>query len=259
MHYQSIGFIGGGRITRIILTAFKNAGRLSKTIVVSDANEEVLADLQKDFPSITISLNDNAGPASCDLVFVSLHPPVMADALGEVKSTIRPEAVVVSLAPKITTSMLSNILGGHAAIARMIPNAPTIVNKGYNPVAFSKGISLAEKETMMSLFSVLGDCPEVPEDNLEAFAIIAAMGPTYFWFQWMVLSDLAQSFGLSEEAFRDAFPKMVKGAVDTMFSSSMTPVEVLDLIPVKPLAEDEETIRSIYTTRLSSLYAKLKG
>lgn len=52
-------------------------------------------------------------------------------------------------------------------------------------------------------------------------------------------------FGLSEEAFRDAFPKMVKGAVDTMFASSMTPEDVMGLIPVKPLAEDEETIRRI--------------
>ncbi len=259
MQYQSIGFIGGGRITRIILTALNKAGRLPEKVVVSDANPEVLAHLQKELPSVTGAGDDNAGPASCDMIFVSLHPPVMAEALGKVKSSIRPEAVIVSLAPKLTTSMLSNVLGGHGKIARMIPNAPTIINKGYNPVSFSKAISAEEKAAILSLFSALGDCPEVPEENLEAYAVIAAMGPTYFWFQWQVLSDLARTFGLKDDAFREALSKMIKGAADTMFASSLTPAEVMDLIPVKPLAEDEETIRSIFTTKLSALYGKLKG
>jgi len=141
----------------------------------------------------------------------------------------------------------------------MIPNAPTIVNKGYNPTAFSKGVSSGEKAEITGLFSELGDCPEVPEETLEAYAVIAAMGPTYFWFQWQTLSELAKDFGLTEEAFREAFPKMINGAADTMFNSSMTHTEVMDLVPVKPLAEDEEAIRKIYTSRLTALYGKLKG
>lgn len=259
MEYQSIGFIGGGRITRIILTAMNKAGRFPRTVVVSDANPEVLANLQRDFPSISVAGSDNADPASCDMIFVSLHPPVMAEALGKVKSSVQPHAIITSLAPKLTTSTLSNILGGHGKIVRMIPNAPTIIHKGYNPVAFSKGISAEEKDAILRLFKELGDCPEVPEENLEAYAVIAAMGPTYFWFQWKALSDLAKSFGLTDEAFRDAFPKVVKGAVDTLFDSSLTPSEVMDLVPVKPLAEDEEAIRNIFMNKLTALYGKLKG
>ncbi|HNY70006.1 MAG TPA: NAD(P)-binding domain-containing protein [Syntrophorhabdus sp.] len=259
MQYQSFGFIGGGRITRIILTALKKTGKLSKTVFVSDANPDVLANLKKDFPAVSDAGNDNGKPAACDVVFVSLHPPVMSEALGKVKSSIRTDAIIVSLAPKLSISMLSNILGGHEKIVRMIPNAPSIINKGYNPVAFSKGISTGEKSELIHLFGEMGDCPEVPEENLEAYAIIAAMGPTYFWFQWQTLSELARSFGLTDEAIREALAKMVKGAADTMFSSSLSPSEVMDLVPVKPLAEDEETIRSMYTTKLTALYGKLKS
>ena len=71
--------------------------------------------------------------------------------------------------------------------------------------------------------------------------------------------ELARSFGLSDEASREAVGKMLKGAVDTMFSSSLDSSEVMDLVPVKPLGEDEEAIRNIYTTRLSTLYSKLKS
>lgn len=259
MQYRSIGFIGGGRITRIILTALEKAGRLPEKVVVSDANPDVLASLQKHFPALVPSGSDNTIPASSELVFASLHPPVMAEALAAIKSSLRPEAVVISLAPKLTIEKLSLILGGHDRIVRMIPNAPSIVRKGYNPVVFSKGISADEKNSLSDLFGVLGECPEVPEQNLEAYAVIAAMGPTYFWFQWQALSELAKSFGLTEEASREALAGMLKGAADALLASSLTPAEVMDLIPVKPLAEDEEMIRNIYHTRLSALYGKLKS
>lgn len=259
MRYESIGFIGAGRITRIILTALEKAGRLPKSITASDADLDVLAKLKQSFPFLITTANDNAKPAACDVVFISLHPPVLAQAIGDVKSSIRPDTVVVSLAPKISIALLSNILGGHGKIVRMIPNAPTIINRGYNPVAFSIGIHAEEKGDIINLFSILGACPEVPEQNLEAYAIIAAMGPTYFWFQWQTLAELAASFGLMETEARDCIAKMVTGALDTMFASSLTPSEVMDLVPVKPLASDEEAIKDMYRSRLKNLFAQLKG
>jgi len=259
MHYGSMGFIGGGRITRIILTALQKAGKLTRSIIVSDTNAFVLANLLKDLPGIEATGSDNTWPARCDVVFISLHPPVLMDALKEVKSLIKPDSVVVSLAPKLTLTRLSAILDRHARIVRMIPNAPSIVNRGYNPVAFSRGTPVDEKTALLRLFETLGECPEVPEENLEAYAIIAAMGPTYFWFQWHILSEIGQSFGLTESAVKEAVAKMAGGAVDTMFASPLKPEEVMDLVPVKPLAEDEETIRNIYKTRLSALFNKLKS
>lgn len=259
MQYTSFGFIGGGRITRIILTALKRTGNLPGTIVVSDKNADTLADLQKAFPGIEVSVDDNTKPAACDMVFVSLHPPVLIDALQAVKSLIKPGSVVVSLAPKINLSRLSASLDRHARIVRMIPNAPSIVNRGYNPLAFSRGIPADEKAAIIQLFEILGECPEVPEKDLEAYAIITAMGPTYFWFQWQTLLEIGKSFDLTEASVREAIAKMASGAIDTLFASSLTPGEVMDLVPVKPLADDEETIRNIYSTRLSALFDKLKS
>lgn len=259
MQYSSFGFIGGGRVTRIILSAFKRTGNLPGTIVVSDTNDHALADLQKDFPSIEVAVDDNTKPSVCDMVFVSLHPPVLIDALQEVKSLIKPDSVVVSLAPKINLTRLSATLDRHARIVRMIPNAPSIVNRGYNPITYSRGIPSDEKKAIKKILETLGECPEVPEKNLEAYAIIAAMGPTYFWFQWQTLVELGKSFGLTETSVREATAKMASGAIDTLFGSSLSPEEVMDLVPVRPLADDEETIRNMYRTRLTAMFEKFKG
>jgi len=56
-----------------------------------------------------------------------------------------------------------------------------------------------------------------------------------------------------------ALYEMVKGAAKTLFKSGLEYDEVVNLIPVKPLGEEEQGIRQIYETRLTGLYQKLKG
>ena len=154
---------------------------------------------------------------------------------------------------------LSEGLGGFNRIVRMIPNAPSVVNEGYNPVAFGPGITTKEKEDLSRLFKKLGDCPEVDEEKLEAYAIITAMGPTYLWFQLYELLELGKSFGLTDKQAWKGIKKMLKGALETIDESGLSPDEVMDLIPVKPLGEDEAAIRNAYRTKLTGLYQKLKG
>jgi pyrroline-5-carboxylate reductase len=254
---KSFGFIGGGRVVKILLNALSNKEEMPAQVIVSDTNDEVLAKLKNQFPQIAIS-NSNVEPAKCDYVFISLHPPVFVQVLNEIKESIRPESIIVSLAPKISIEKIQSVLTQSENVVRMIPNAPTYINKGYNPFAYSKGISSAERKELEELFSLFGEYPEVDEYNLEAYAITAAMGPTYLWFQLQQLKELGSSFGLSEEELKTTIPAMVKGAIDTMFESGLSIEEVIDLVPVKPLAEDESTIKNIYKTKLETLFAKLK-
>ncbi|GAK56648.1 NADP oxidoreductase coenzyme F420-dependent [Candidatus Vecturithrix granuli] len=256
---KSVGFIGSGRVTRILLGGWKRAGKLPQRIVVSDPNIDVLHTLKQQFPEITMTPNDNAQPAACDLVFAALHPPVLKDALAPLAGALKPEAIVISLTPKIPIAALTTILGGFQRIVRMNPNAPSIVNKGFNPVIFSPAIPAAEKAELLEFFEILGQCPEIQEEQLEAYAMITAMGPTYLWFQLYELLELAQSFGLSAQDAQTGIAAMVNGAVAAMFEAGLTPAQVMDLIPVKPLGEDETTIKDMYQTKLNALFKKLKS
>ena len=43
-----------------------------------------------------------------------------------------------------------------------------------------------------------------------------------------------------------------------MYKSGLTPQEVMDLIPVKPIGEHEAQITEIYNTKLIGLFEKIK-
>ena len=178
--------------------------------------------------------------------------------LAELAGVVLPDVVVVSLAPKFTLAKLAVALGGHAKLARMIPNAPSVIGAGFNPVTFASGLPAAAREALKALLAPLGDCPEVAEPKLEAYALLTGMGPTYLWFQLEILRELGRTFGLTDEDLAPALKRMACGAARTLFDSGLTPAHVMDLIPVKPLAEDEAAIKQAYQTRLPALFAKIK-
>lgn len=191
MKFGSIGFIGGGRITRIFLGGWKRAGAMPENIIVGDPNAETLAKLKVDFPGITAVGGDNRRAAAQPVVVLAVHPPVMMAALRDL------------LAP-------------------------------------------------------LGECPEVAEPKLEAYALITGMGPTYLWFQFEALRELGRTFGLDDADLAPALKRMVCGAARALLESGLSPAGVMDLIPVKPLAEDEAAIRDCYQRRLLPLFEKIK-
>jgi hypothetical protein len=50
---------------------------------------------------------------------------------------------------------------------------------------------------------------------------------------------------------------MLQGALTTFFDAGIPADIAMDLVPVRPLAEDEETIRTIYRTRLAAVRARI--
>lgn len=253
---NSIGFIGGGRVTKILLQGFKNKNVKFGKIVVTDTNPEVLANLRKQFPEVESA--DAATSASQDIVFISLHPPVVMDTLELIKNDVKAEATVISLAPKINMPKLSMKLSHVKNLARLIPNATSYINEGYNPVTFAQGFEPSAKNNILDLLSSLGTTIEVSEEKLESYAIMSAMLPTYFWFQWKELAEIGQKIGLSEKESNDSINDTLIASVNLMYKSGLTPQAVMDLIPVKPIGEHEPQITEIYKTKLIGLFEKIK-
>lgn len=255
---KTLGFIGGGRITKIILQGLKRAGKMSHDVIISDINTDTLNRLKEMFPEISI-VSNNKKVVQQEIIFLAVHPNVMEEVLTEIKPYLKADSILVSLAPKITIKSLSEKLDGFKRIVRMIPNAPTYLNKGYNPIAFSEGISEEERIDLCRIFTTLGESPIVEEEKLEAYAILTAMGPTYLWFQFDELQKIGKSFGLSDQEINEGMYNMLIGSIKMFYESELSYEEIIDLIPGKPLKDEEENIRKIYRDKLETLFNKLKS
>ena len=255
---KTIGFIGGGRITRILLKAFTQTDFQAEKIEVFDPNSSVADSLIEYYPSISFR-SDNIEPAAaCELIFLAIHPPVMLETLNNIKSMVDPVTMVVSLAPKLTIEKISSVLTRNSNIARINPSASSWCRKGVNPVCFASGTDPEKRTQLLELIKPLGITPEVDESKIEAYAMISAMGHTYFWFQLKKLYDLALQFGMDPTEAKNLITLMMEGSLETLFQSELSYEEVVDLVPVKPLGPVEEQIIAYYDEYLIPLYHKIK-
>lgn len=257
MKTKSLGFIGGGRITGIFLQAFVNKKAIFDSISVYDNNPEVLQALKQKFPFIQ-TLNYASEAAKKDIVFLALHPPVIMETLDKISAAVNQQTIFISLAPKITIEKIGSIFKNVEQIVRLIPNATSVINHGYNPVSFASGMSEIQKWYILEMLNLLGHTFETAEEKLEAYALLSAMLPTYFWFQWNELESIGTQMGLSQAECRESIYETMNASLNTMYRSGMKPSEVMDLIPVKPIAENEAQIKAIYQEKLMGLWEKIK-
>jgi pyrroline-5-carboxylate reductase len=256
MELKSLGFIGGGRITKIVLQALVNKQIELPSVQVCDTNSEVLNALRKQFPKIQTT-------GSCELVakqeivFIALHPPVIMETLEQIKASVSEKTQVVSFAPKISIEKIASKLATKN-IARMIPNATSYINEGYNPVSFSAEYSSTEKQSLLEMLITMGKTFKVEEPKLEAYAMVSAMLPTYFWFQWKEMQNLGLQMGLNESESKETVQHTLLAAIDLFFNSELNYNDVIDLIPVKPIGEHETQISEIYQSKLMGLFQKIK-
>ena len=139
----------------------------------------------------------------------------------------------------------------------MNPNSPSIVGEGYNPIAFADELPAVARDQVLALLKPLGQSPQVAENLLESYAVISAMGPTYFGFQFAELEALANSFGLDQQAARQAIQAMLVGTAKLLFASDLPTAKVLDLVPVRPMAEYEAQITQMFKKQVGGIFAKL--
>jgi len=256
MTYKNAGFIGGGRIARILLNGWKRKSALPAEIKVVEINTEVAERLKQQFPeaSVSTTVEDLKGS---EIIFLAVHPPAMPDILPKLKGLIAENTVICSFVPKFSLSKLMEGLGGQSRIIRMNPLATSYVNAGYNPASFGPGISPEDKSKFLNQMAVLGQTPEVKDELIEVYASVSAMGPSYLWFLFYEMVNLGESFGLRHEQAVEAVSSMLIGAARVMVESGLSPDEVMDLIPAQPLAEEEEKIKEIFRQKILGVYNKL--
>jgi pyrroline-5-carboxylate reductase len=192
------------------------------------------------------------------LVFIALHPPAIMEMLEVIRPFVSEGTIVVSLAPKITMGEIAGKLEKTDKIVRLIPNATSYINEGYNPVSFSFAVTKEEKNQMLELLRLLGHTFETDEHKLEAYAIISAMAPTYFWFQWRALGRIGEEIGLDKAEAAEAVYNTLQAALDLLYTSGLPPEEVMDLIPVRPIGDHEPDIEQMYHEKLIGLHRKIR-
>jgi pyrroline-5-carboxylate reductase len=258
MAQRAVGFVGGGRVTSVVLGGFARAGVTWQRLVVSDPNPSALDRLRRGQSTIDCTAHDREAAAQ-ETVFLAVPAAAAPAVAEEIRGVLRPQAVLISLVPGISIETLSAMLGGFLRLARTLPAPASMVRAGVNPVAFAPGLPRQERSDVLRLLRTLGDCHEVAEPKLEPYALCTTAAASCLLPQLYQVLASSEHCGLSADEARAALEGTVSGTLRLMLESGLPASEVKDLAAPCALGEDEAAVVEMLRQRLAAACTALRG
>jgi pyrroline-5-carboxylate reductase len=191
---DTVAVLGAGAMGEAVLAGLIAAGRPGSSVLVAERRLERGHELAARY-GVTVLENLDAA-AQADLVLVAVKPQDVASLLDEVGDSLRPGAVVVSIAAGLSTTTLEASLPAGTAVVRVMPNTPALVGEGMSVLSAGSACTPEQLARAHALMAAVGQVAEVAEPYQDAVTAVSGSGPAYVFAVAEALVDAGVKVGL---------------------------------------------------------------
>lgn len=158
--------------------------------------------------------DNRAAAEQADVVILSVKPQRLDRVLENLRSHIRPEALVISIVAGASIEKISTQLG-HASVVRAMPNTPGQIGEGITVWTTSASCSPAQQEIARQILGALGQEVFVEEENyLDMATALSGTGPAYVFMFLEAMIDAGVHLGFPRRIAEQLVLQTVSGSVE---------------------------------------------
>lgn len=147
-----------------------------------------------------------------DVHLVAVKPYAVPDVLEAIGASLRPGAVVVSLALGLSLADLAAHLPEGTAVVRGMPNTPARVGQGMTVLSPGETVTTEQLGHVRAALAATGRTLELPESQQDAATAVSGSAPAYFYLVVEALVDAGVARGLSRDSARELAAQAALGA-----------------------------------------------
>jgi pyrroline-5-carboxylate reductase len=201
----------------------------AKAILASDVSEIALQRFASETGAGTATANA-AVVGQSDVVVLAVKPQHVRPVLSELRSHVRADHLIVSIAAGVPLRLLHEGLGGEHRIVRVMPNSPCLVGSGASAFACGPLATEADAELVSALLSTVGIALPVPESQMDAVTGLSGSGPAYAFAMIEALSDGGVRVGLPRETATQLAAQTLLGAARMVLETGEHPAALKDAV-----------------------------
>lgn len=215
-----IAILGGGVMGETLAAGF--LARLTPTpaVCIAEKRPERATELAERLGVRIASMAEAVSDA--DVVVLAVKPQDFRAMLAELAPSVRSEALVVSIAAGIPTSVMEELLPG-VAVVRVMPNTPARINRGVAGISAGSACTAADLDLAARLMESVGVVVRVPEALQDAVTAVSGSGPAYVFYLAEAMIAAGVAMGLSPSDARLMTVNTILGAGELMSSSDEDP------------------------------------
>jgi pyrroline-5-carboxylate reductase len=254
MSTHKIAFIGGGNMAASLIGGLVANGFNANDIHVSDPNEETLTHLNKQFGVVTYTDNLSAIVGS-DIVVLAVKPQHLQAVLKHLSPAWHSEKLLISIAAGIRVEDMERWLDTpNAAIVRVMPNTPSLVQAGASGLFANHLVSDQQKQLAEEILTAVGMAIWVDEESkMDAVTALSGSGPAYFFLVMEAMEFAAKELGLSEQVAQQLCQQTAFGAAKMALASEESPATLRQRV-TSPGGTTERAIHELEDGGLKGLF-----
>jgi len=160
-------------------------------------------------------LTDNVAAVNqADVVVLSVKPQQLDKVLAELRTLIKPSALVHSTVAGAPIEKIAEGLA-HSCVVRSMPNTPAQIGEGITVWTAMPSVSAEQKEMARQILFALGDEIFVEEETyLDYATALSGTGPAYVFLFMEAMVDAGVHLGFPRRIAEQLVAKTVRGSVD---------------------------------------------
>ncbi|CAB5051350.1 unannotated protein [freshwater metagenome] len=248
----AVGVIGAGVMGEAIIAALIAYGVKPELIAISEKRKDRADELVERYGITIAEISGNVSKAQALLLVVK--PQDMAGVLAEIKSSLNPDAVVVTFAAGKTISFITDALGTGNPVIRVMPNTATLVGAGMAAISLGSGVTAEQSDFVTGFLAATGKVVELPEELQDAVTATSGSGPAYFFRFVEAMVDGAKALGLSHEVATELTVQTMIGAAKLLESSGKSATTLRENV-TSPNGTTAAALASLDANEISTLVA----
>ena len=225
-----IGFVGGGVMAEAMIKGVlsRELAEPSEIMVGEPVSER--RDVLISGYGVVASADNRAVVEACDLAVIATKPQQVHSALGPLRGSVHPGAVVMSIAAGTPIGTVRNLLS-HDAVARVMPNTPAQIGYGMSVWTATDETSEVQRDRVAAVLRVLGKVEYVDAEHyLDMATALSGSGPGYVLLFLEALIDAGVHIGLARPLAEVMAKQTLLGTAVLADQSADHPAELRNMV-----------------------------
>ena len=225
-----IGFIGAGTMATTIARALLQAELCGPAaLIASEPRETRRAEVTRELGIATVASNAEVA-AKADVLILATKPQVFGRMLPELRGSLRPETLLISIAAGVTNAAIEARLAPGARVIRTMPNTPALVREGATAVAPGAHATEADVALARRLFESVGIVEVLDESLMDAVTGLSGSGPAFIFVIIEAMADAGVKVGLHRRTAQTLAAQTVLGAAKLLIDTGEHPGQLKDMV-----------------------------
>ena len=256
----SLGFVGCGVMAEAMIAGLLRRQLVTRAQVTGSHPRPARRDeLQNQYGIRMVESNAEAArrtdPAAPSVVVVAVKPQRVGRVLQEVKESLAPEQLLLSVVAGTRIETIAAELG-HKGVVRAMPNTPAQIGQGMTAWTATPEVSERQLEAVRALLGALGREMYVENENMIDMATaLSATGPTYIFMMMEALVDAGVHMGFSRHVSEELVTQTMLGSVLFARETHKHPAELRNMV-TSPGGTSAEAIYQMEKGSLRTVLSK---